>query len=80
MLWLLWWIIVGGVAGYIATRALDLETGPVATIAIGIGGALVGGFILRLVLSFLGLFAGILGAVIGAVLLIWLWQAIARKS
>nr|WP_121065943.1 GlsB/YeaQ/YmgE family stress response membrane protein [Chachezhania antarctica] len=79
-MWLLWWIIVGGVAGYVATRLLDLETGPVATIAIGIGGALVGGFLLRLVLAALGIFAGIIGAVLGAVLLIWLWQMIAGRT
>ncbi|WP_325063863.1 GlsB/YeaQ/YmgE family stress response membrane protein [Chachezhania sediminis] len=79
MMWLLWWIIVGGAAGFIATRLLDLQTGPVATVAIGIGGALVGGFVLKVALSFLGLFAGILGAVLGAIALIWLWQVVAGR-
>ncbi|GAB4303529.1 MAG: hypothetical protein Kow0058_17500 [Roseovarius sp.] len=73
-------IIIGAAAGFLATRLMRLETGIVATIAIGIAGALVGGVVLRLLLTMMGLAAGLVGAVLGAVLLIWAWQTyVARK-
>ena len=48
----------------------DLPT----TIVIGIGGALAGGFLLRLLLAMTTFAAGFIGAVLGAVALIWLYQ------
>lgn len=76
---LLWMVLVGGAAGYIATRALNIRTGPVATILLGMGGAVVGGVVLRVVLAMLGAFGAILGAVLGALVLIWIVEAIARR-
>lgn len=67
-------IIVGAAAGFIATRAMKLETGLVTTIAIGVLGALIGGLVLRFLVALTGIAAGFVGAVLGAVLLIWLWQ------
>ncbi|MGR3320913.1 MAG: GlsB/YeaQ/YmgE family stress response membrane protein [Pseudooceanicola sp.] len=68
------WILIGALAGWIATRVLDVEAGPVQTVLIGMAGALVGGLILKSVLAVLGLLGGILGAVLGAVLVLWLWD------
>ena len=48
-------IIVGAIAGYLATRALNVEASPLVTVAIGIAGALVGGFLLQIVWGVLGL-------------------------
>lgn len=67
-------VIVGAAAGFIATRLMDLQTDLVTTIAIGIFGALVGGFVLRLLLTISGLAGGFVGAVLGAMALIWLWD------
>ena len=67
-------IIIGAAAGFLATRMMKLETGIVATMAIGIAGALVGGIVLRLLLTMMGALAGFVGAVLGALLLIWLWK------
>lgn len=71
---ILWLIIVGAIAGYLATRLMRLETDMLTTVLIGIAGALIGGLLLYLVLAVVGLLAGLIGAVLGALLLIWLWQ------
>ncbi|WP_413877238.1 GlsB/YeaQ/YmgE family stress response membrane protein [Albidovulum sp.] len=67
-------IIIGAAAGLIATRLMSLQTDLVTTIAIGVLGALVGGFVLRLLLAVTGFAAGFLGAILGAMALIWLWD------
>lgn len=71
---ILWMIVVGAAAGFIATRLMNLEANIVTTIAIGIGGALIGGLVLRALLTVAGMMAGFVGAVLGALLLIWAWQ------
>ena len=63
-------LIIGAAAGYIATRIMDLETSVPVTIAIGVIGALIGGFVLTALLTVLGLAAGFIGAVLGALVLI----------
>ncbi len=72
-------IIIGAAAGFIATRLMKLETDLVTTIAIGVLGALVGGFVLRLLLAITGFAAGFVGAVLGAMVLIWLWEKYGPK-
>jgi len=67
-------IIVGAAAGFIATRLMKLETDVLTTIAIGVLGALIGGLVLRFLLVLTGIAAGFVGAVLGATLLIWLWK------
>ncbi len=67
-------IIIGAAAGFIATRLMRLDTNVVVTIAIGIFGALIGGLILRTILTVGSWMAGFVGAVLGAMLLIWLWR------
>lgn len=75
----IWLLIVGAAAGFLATRMMKVEASVPATIAIGMGGALIGGLILRALLSVMGMFAGLIGAVLGALLLIWLWQTYGPK-
>ncbi|MGB7269815.1 MAG: GlsB/YeaQ/YmgE family stress response membrane protein [Albidovulum sp.] len=67
-------IIIGAAAGFIATRAMRIEADIITTLAIGIFGALIGGLVLRVLLTITGFAAGFLGAVLGAMVLIWLWQ------
>ena len=73
-------IIIGAAAGFIATRIMDLQTGVLPTIAIGVLGALVGGWILRLLLTMMGMAAGFVGAIFGAILLIWLYQKFGSQN
>lgn len=71
-------IIIGTAAGFLATRAMRLETDVPTTIAIGIAGALIGGFALRALVAVTGWMAGFVGAVLGAILLIWIWKTYGR--
>ena len=70
----LYLIIIGAAAGFLATRIMRLETDIITTMAIGIAGALIGGFLLRFLLSVMGMLGGLIGAVMGALLVIWIWQ------
>ena len=63
-----------------ATWLMRLRTGLAATVLIGIAGALLGGAILQLLLTAIGLVGGFLGAVIGAVVLIMIWRAFQRRG
>ena len=65
-------IIIGAAAGFIATRMMKINTDIPTTIAIGVGGALIGGLVIRSLLAITGWMAGFVGAVLGALLLIWL--------
>lgn len=72
-------IIIGAAAGFLATRLMKMETGIVETIGIGIAGALIGGMLLQVVLTVAGLLGGLIGAVLGAMLLIWLYRTYFQK-
>jgi uncharacterized membrane protein YeaQ/YmgE (transglycosylase-associated protein family) len=72
-------IIVGAAAGFIATRLMRIEADLITTIVIGIAGALIGGLVLRTLLAVMGLFAGLVGAILGAVALIFLWQKLQNR-
>ena len=71
------WIILGGVAGWIASIIMktDRAQGTISDIIVGILGALIGGFIM----NFFGQsgvtgfnFYSLIVAIIGAVVLIWI--------
>lgn len=72
-------IVIGAAAGFLATRVMKVQTDVPTTIAIGIGGALVGWFALRFLVSITGWVAGFVGAVLGGMALIWLWQKYVAK-
>ena len=67
-------IIIGAAAGFLATRFMNVRTDVISTVAIGIFGALLGGLVLRFLVTVTGALAGLVGAVLGAMLLIWLWR------
>ena len=75
----IWLIIVGAAAGFIATRLLRIEADIPTTILIGIVGALLGGLLLQVAAGVLGLLGGLVGAVAGAMLVIWIWQQIKKR-
>ena len=72
-------IIIGAAAGFLATRFMQVRTGVVETVAIGMAGAVIGGLVLRFVVAITGALAGLVGAVLGAMLLIWLWRLYMRR-
>lgn len=74
-----WLVIIGAAAGFLATRLMKWEANIVVTLAVGIAGALIGAFVLRFLLSMMGALSGLVGAVLGALLLVWLWQKFGKK-
>ena len=73
-------VIIGAAAGFLATRLMKMEANVITTISIGVFGALIGGLVLRVLLTITGWAAGFVGAVLGAMLLIWLWRQYGPKS
>jgi uncharacterized membrane protein YeaQ/YmgE (transglycosylase-associated protein family) len=71
-------VIIGAAAGFLATRIMKVNTDVPTTIAIGVFGALIGGFVLRFLMTLTGWAAGFVGAVLGAMVLIWLWRTYIR--
>ncbi|MGO2119844.1 MULTISPECIES: GlsB/YeaQ/YmgE family stress response membrane protein [unclassified Psychrobacter] len=78
----IWMIIVGLVAGLLA-RAIkpgNDSMGWIMTIVLGIVGALVGGFLARLVgINADGGFTGLIFSVIGAIILLFSYEMITNK-
>ncbi|MFN7223421.1 MAG: GlsB/YeaQ/YmgE family stress response membrane protein [Paracoccaceae bacterium] len=72
-------IIIGAAAGFLATRLMKVDADVPTTVAIGVFGALIGGFMLRFLITITGWMAGFVGAVLGAVALIWLWKTYVSK-
>ncbi len=73
-------IIIGAAAGFLATRFMRVQTDVFTTIAIGIFGALLGWLALRLLLTVAGWTLWAVGAVAGAMALIWMWQTWGPKG
>jgi uncharacterized membrane protein YeaQ/YmgE (transglycosylase-associated protein family) len=77
---LIWWVVVGLIAGWAAGKIMKGGGyGVVADIILGIVGAVVGGWLM----GFFGIHAGgligtILVAILGAVVLIWITRLIKR--
>jgi uncharacterized membrane protein YeaQ/YmgE (transglycosylase-associated protein family) len=77
---ILFLIILGAAAGFVATRSMKVDTGILTTIAIGIGGALLGGLILRAVSSLASMAGGLIGAILGAIFILWIWSRLKGRS
>jgi uncharacterized membrane protein YeaQ/YmgE (transglycosylase-associated protein family) len=73
-------MIVGVAAGFLATRLMKIEASIPATLAIGVGGAIIGGALIRFLLEITGWMAGFVGAVLGALLLLWVWKTYIARS
>jgi uncharacterized membrane protein YeaQ/YmgE (transglycosylase-associated protein family) len=81
---ILGWIIVGALAGWIASLVVHSRgQGCIVNIALGLVGAVVGGFLFRQLGGFsydgTGFIASTLVAVIGAVIVLAVWNAIRRR-
>lgn len=72
-------VIFGIAAGFIATKVMRLNVDIPTTIAIGVGGALIGGLVLHGLSMLAGVLSGFVGAVLGAVLLIWVYKTYFAK-
>jgi uncharacterized membrane protein YeaQ/YmgE (transglycosylase-associated protein family) len=77
---ILFFVIIGAAAGFLATRFMRVQTDVPTTIVIGIVGALIGWLALRILLAVTGWMLWAVGAVLGAVAVIWLWQTYGPKK
>ena len=80
---ILLWIIFGGIVGWIASLIMktDAQQGIVANVVLGIIGALVGGFIMRMLgqsgVEGFNLYSWLV-AILGAVIVIYVWKMVRR--
>ena len=77
---LIWWVVVGLIAGWAAGRLMQGGGyGAAMDIVLGIVGAVVGGWLMSLVgIQAGGLIGTIIVAIIGAVLLIWITRLLKK--
>ena len=74
----IWWLIVGLIAGWLTGKIMGGGGGVLMDVIIGLLGALVGGFLMTL-LGFRaegGMIYTIIVAVIGAVILTWIYRKV----
>ncbi len=79
------WVIVGGLAGWVASMIMktDKEQGIIGNIIVGILGALIGGFIVELAggQGFSGFnFWSFIVALLGALVLTFLWKLVSGRK
>jgi len=67
-------VVIGVAAGFIASKVMKTDLSLVETIAIGVLGAIIGGLVLRGLIAAGSLIFGLVGAIVGACILIWLYQ------
>jgi len=77
------WIVLGAIAGFVANLVFERREGIIATVALGIVGAVVGGYIAAAVfdrgdINGLNL-ESIVTAILGALLVLFLWRAISGR-
>lgn len=78
------WIILGGLAGWLASKIMrtDAEQGIVMNVVVGIVGALIGGFVVQTLggtpITGFNLWS-FLVALLGSVILLWIYRAVARR-
>ncbi len=80
------WIIIGGLAGWIASKIMktDAQQGIILNIVVGIVGGLLGGWLLGLLFDMdmegSGLIVSFLTALVGACLLLFVVKAVTKRA
>ena len=80
---IIFWIIVGGIAGLLAKWVMpgDDPGGVILTVILGIVGAVIGGYLLRLIgIGTGGWIGSIIAGFIGAVILLVIYRLIANRT
>lgn len=73
-------IAIGVAVGVFSPRLIRTDIGVLTAIVLGIGGAMIGSTVSKLIMAALGLVADLVGAAIGAIAVIWLWNRFMRKQ
>ena len=73
MLGILWTLLMGGVAGWLAGKLMNSEGSTLRNILLGLGGGVVGSIVLGIFgIAGRGLIGGTAVSVVGACILIWI--------
>lgn len=72
-------LIIGVTAGFVATRLLRVEANPIATAAIGVLGTVLGLLAVRLLLAGVTVLGALVAALLGALALGWLYREWLRR-
>ncbi|MDD7970443.1 GlsB/YeaQ/YmgE family stress response membrane protein [Roseinatronobacter alkalisoli] len=67
-------IVLGALAGVLATRLMRMNTDLPTAMVIGILGAVIGGLGFRFLMSSAGWVGGFVLALLGSLALLWIWQ------
>jgi uncharacterized membrane protein YeaQ/YmgE (transglycosylase-associated protein family) len=67
-------VVIGAAAGYVATRIMRVNVDLPTAMGIGVLGAIIGGFGLRMLLATGGWVLTFVLSLFGAMALIWIWQ------
>lgn len=71
----IWFIIIGGVAGWLAEMIMKKDMNIWQNIGVGILGGIVGGWLFRLIgFETDSIIGSLITALVGAIILIWLWN------
>ncbi len=80
---IIWWLIVGLIAGFLARLLVPGRDpmGFLGTLALGLVGSLIGGFLGSVLFEAEGDFdpAGLIGSIIGAIIALLIWRAITSR-
>ena len=76
------WIIVGGLAGWLAEKFMKADHGILTNIFVGMLGGIVGGWFFGLINIGVqeGFVGSLLTATVGACIIIWIYRAIRNKE
>jgi uncharacterized membrane protein YeaQ/YmgE (transglycosylase-associated protein family) len=80
-MWIISWIILGGLAGWVASMiaGTNAEQGVFGNIVVGIIGAMIGGFVMNLFgidgITGFNLWSFVV-ALLGSVIALWAWKAL----
>ncbi|GAB05889.1 GlsB/YeaQ/YmgE family stress response membrane protein [Gordonia amarae] len=77
------WIIIGGLAGWIAGKIMDDKNGLVLNIVFGIIGGLIGGFLLKLIgvdVEGGGMIFSFVTCLAGACLVLWIGRLVGART
>lgn len=80
---LIWWIVLGALAGWIASMIMgtNRQQGLLMDIVVGIVGAIIGGYVVSLFgLGTGGFIWSLLVAVLGAVILLWIMRMVRGRA
>jgi uncharacterized membrane protein YeaQ/YmgE (transglycosylase-associated protein family) len=76
----IWFILIGGLAGWLAEKIMGKNMNLWQNIGLGILGAIVGGWLFGILGLFSrGLIGSLITALVGAIVLIWLYNFIKRR-